>query len=42
MDIEVTLDNHVGIVEIKRPPNTKADITQIMKIRLIGIKLLMN
>ena len=32
MDIEVTLDNHVGIVEIKRPPNNHFDSQLITSI----------
>ena len=32
MDIEVTLDNHVGIVEIKRPPNNHFDYQLITSI----------
>ena len=32
MDIEVTLDNHVGIVEIKRPPNNHFDYQLITNI----------
>ena len=32
MDIEVTLDNHVGIVEIKRPPNNHFDFQLITSI----------